>query len=208
MTLIEMGIYAFLKTSGVWGIPLLLLSFLSLAVIIERSIIIIALYLRNGRPSPEVYLERLENDEDIRDIREKGFFSRILSDNLNGYDPVSVEAVRQEAEKVWDNAVQRLGVLDYIVTVAPLVGILGTITGIIKSFDALGAFSLNKQELLTGGIAEALYTTVAGLIIAVLTLTASSLLRWMLRRFFRPYERIMTLLEKKAGQAGEPHPLI
>ena len=60
-----------------------------------------------------------------------------------------------------------LGILDTIITLAPMLGILGTVTGIIQSFDLLGSSGVEDPTGVTAGIAEALITTAAGLLIAL-----------------------------------------
>jgi biopolymer transport protein ExbB len=62
-----------------------------------------------------------------------------------------------------------MGILDTIITVAPLLGFLGTVTGIILSFESLGSTVIEHPETVAMGIAQALITTAAGLIIAILT---------------------------------------
>ena len=62
-----------------------------------------------------------------------------------------------------------MNVLDTMITVAPLLGILGTVTGIIQSFNVLGTSGIEHPEIVTAGIAQALITTAAGLAIAILT---------------------------------------
>jgi biopolymer transport protein ExbB len=62
-----------------------------------------------------------------------------------------------------------MNVLDTMITVAPLLGILGTVTGIIQSFNVLGTSGIEHPEVVTAGIAQALITTAAGLAIAILT---------------------------------------
>jgi biopolymer transport protein ExbB len=62
---------------------------------------------------------------------------------------------------------RKMNVLDGIVTLAPLLGLLGTVTGLIKNFQVLSAFAgLTTPAQLSGGIAEAMITTAAGLIVA------------------------------------------
>jgi biopolymer transport protein ExbB len=66
---------------------------------------------------------------------------------------------------------RRLGVLDTIITIAPLLGLLGTVTGMIKSFHIVGAAGgLNNTTGISGGVAEALIATATGLAIAIVTL--------------------------------------
>ncbi len=66
--------------------------------------------------------------------------------------------------------VRSLPVLDTIITVAPLLGLLGTVTGMIKAFHLAGRAGLNNPSLITGGVAEALIATATGLLIAIVTL--------------------------------------
>jgi biopolymer transport protein ExbB len=71
----------------------------------------------------------------------------------------------------------RLSVLDTIVTLAPLLGLLGTVTGMIHAFHVVGsAAGLNNPNAITGGVSEALVATSAGLTIAIVTLPAYNFL--------------------------------
>ena len=64
---------------------------------------------------------------------------------------------------------QYLGVLDTMITVAPLLGIFGTVIGIINSFDIIGATGVEHPQAVTAGIAQALITTASGLGVAILS---------------------------------------
>jgi biopolymer transport protein ExbB len=65
---------------------------------------------------------------------------------------------------------KRLGILDTIVTLAPLLGLLGTVVGMISSFDIMSEAGMGQPHAVTGGVAEALIATATGLLIAILTL--------------------------------------
>ena len=65
---------------------------------------------------------------------------------------------------------KHLPILDTMITAAPLLGILGTVLGIIHSFDMLGSVGIQDPQAVTSGIAQALLTTAAGLFVAIFTL--------------------------------------
>ena len=80
------------------------------------------------------------------------------------------ESIEIAAEDEMERMKQGLNVLDTIITLAPLLGILGTVLGIISSFELLGDSGIEDPKAVTGGIAQALITTAAGLSIALVTL--------------------------------------
>ena len=80
-------------------------------------------------------------------------------------------------------------ILDTVITLSPLLGILGTVSGIITSFDLLGAMGIQDPKAVTGGIAQALITTAAGLTIAIITLIPYNI-------FVRRTEKLTASLEK------------
>lgn len=81
-----------------------------------------------------------------------------------------------------------------IISVSPLLGLLGTILGLIRSFSAiqLGNMGANA-DLVTGGISEALVSTAAGLVVAIVTLLFANLFRGL-------YKRQIALLQEYGGQ--------
>jgi biopolymer transport protein ExbB len=65
---------------------------------------------------------------------------------------------------------KRLGILDTVITIAPLLGLLGTITGMMSTFSVISSAGQNNPNAITGGIGEALIATACGLAIAIITL--------------------------------------
>jgi biopolymer transport protein ExbB len=81
-----------------------------------------------------------------------------------------------------------------IISVAPLLGLLGTILGLITSFDALQLGDMGANaNLVTGGISEALVSTAAGLVVAIGTLLFANLFRGL-------YKRQVALIQEYGGQ--------
>jgi biopolymer transport protein ExbB len=96
---------------------------------------------------------------------------RVIYHGLNHYH-ASLEGALQVAASIEiERAGRFLVVLDTIVTLAPLLGLLGTVTGLMRAFFRLGDAELSEQAI-TGGIAEALIATACGLSIAVIALIA------------------------------------
>jgi biopolymer transport protein ExbB len=86
-----------------------------------------------------------------------------------------------------------LPVLDTIITLSPLLGLLGTVTGMIAAFGILSATGMNQPTAITGGVAEALIATAVGLAIAIGTLVPYNY-------FTARAERAMDAMERAASR--------
>jgi biopolymer transport protein ExbB len=82
------------------------------------------------------------------------------------------EAIKETAMQEIPNLEKRLGVLATIANITPLLGLLGTVTGMIRAFSVIQAKGVGHAGELAGGISQALITTAAGLTIAIPTLVA------------------------------------
>lgn len=117
------------------------------------------------------------SDINLRNIRAKILAQTILAISNQNYtnDMVREECVRL-ANKNLNEARRGLRIIDLIITIAPLVGLLGTVLGMIEAFQALQDSGAQADpSALAGGIWEALLTTAAGMGIAI---PASILLSW------------------------------
>ncbi|MEW6044910.1 MAG: MotA/TolQ/ExbB proton channel family protein [Bacillota bacterium] len=154
-------------------IPLGLVSVFAVAISLERLWYFAKLRGDSDRIMDELRIlvhegRLLEAMQTIR--RANGPTSAVLAEGLAAWDR-PLEEVRARIERVGQDEVQkmesRMAWLDAIVTGAPMLGLLGTVTGIIRSFRILAAMEGVEPSGLSAGIAEALITTAAGLTIAV-----------------------------------------
>lgn len=155
-------------------IPLLLCSVLAVAISIERLWVLLRSRVDSEDLMEDVRLA-LEQGKVLEAMqiakRTRGPVAAVLAAGIAYYDRDS-EEIKSRMELVGKEEIfkmeRRLNALDTIISVAPLLGILGTVTGIIDSFNVLAALDgVNQPAALSAGIAEALITTAAGLIIAI-----------------------------------------
>jgi biopolymer transport protein ExbB len=156
---------------GLTMVPLLLCSIISLAVTIER-----VLYWRriSSKQPVEQMLSSIEQGK-LSEALSRGTQSplpaaRVLAAGLAHRNPSYSKAMEVAAQAELPVLKRRLVILDTIITLAPLLGLLGTITGMISSFGIMSDAGLGQPHAVTGGVAEALIATATGLLIAILTL--------------------------------------
>jgi len=155
--------------------PILLVSFLMMTIVVERVIFIIAENKRRQPAVVEQMLSKVEASEVDAAIelgkKSTDFIARILvytlqhrADSLgNSFTRVSNQELQRFS--------QGLPVLDTCITAAPLLGLLGTVTGMMATFGALSGGDIAAAAgQITGGVAEALIATACGLLIAVVGL--------------------------------------
>ena len=152
-------------------VPLLACSIIALAVVIER--IIFWRRARSRGPVEELF-RLVERQEFTKAIDLGGRLdlpvARVLTAGLAHRNPSLTKALEVAAQAEIPILKKRLTILDTIITLAPLLGLLGTITGMISSFGIMSEAGLGQPHAVTGGVAEALIATAAGLLIAILTL--------------------------------------
>ena len=154
--------------------PLLCTSLVTLTVVLERILFLIR---EKSRRQPEVV-------ENILGGVERGDMAGAIATGDNSKDFIARTLVYglQHREKSLSNALLRaaagelkrfnrgLTILDTIITLAPLLGLLGTVTGMIRAFGLIGGSELAAPTAITGGVAEALIATAFGLGIAITAL--------------------------------------
>lgn len=153
--------------------PLLGCSIVALTVIIERTLFWIKKDLGRNQPLVDEVLElcRSGNWDAVRDkaLGAKDYVIRILVNGIVHKEFSMAKAMETAAADELKRMQRYLGILDTMITVAPLLGIFGTVIGIIISFEMLGTSGIENPQAVTDGIAQALITTASGLGIAILS---------------------------------------
>lgn len=156
--------------------PIVLASFVMLVVVFERLV-----SLRRSRvlPAPFIHcllsqvadgsLDRNEALDFCDD--DSSHMARVFAAGLRKWGKPAVEveqAVLDEGERTANVLRKYLRVINGVATVCPLLGLLGTVCGMMKAFNAIaGSDAMGRPELLAGGISEALLSTAAGLFVAI-----------------------------------------
>lgn len=155
--------------------PILLVSFLMMTIVVERVIFIITENKRRQPNVVEAMLTKVEaNDPDgAIDLGKKStdFIARILVYTLQHREDSLGNSFTRISNQELQRFSQGLPVLDTCITAAPLLGLLGTVTGMMATFGALAGGDIAAAAgQITGGVAEALIATACGLLIAVVGL--------------------------------------
>tara|TARA_R110002072_G_scaffold90500_7_gene202487 strand:+ start:37696 stop:38337 length:642 start_codon:yes stop_codon:yes gene_type:complete len=180
-----MSVLDLLKPGGIIMFPLLLCSVLALAIIIERF-----WTLRVSRLAPKSMVQDLWasirkkelNARKIKELKETAPLGRILAAGLvnakHGRE-IMKESIQEEASQVVHEMERFLTALGTVAVITPLLGLLGTVIGMIKVFAQLQLEGAGNAAALAGGISEALITTAAGMTVAIPALIFH---RYFLRR--------------------------
>lgn len=151
--------------------PLLACSLWALACILERGIYWWQQRRRMNPAEVDSFLEQLRHGR-LKEALRMGQTTpnpilKTLTASLTHGDKTLDDAVELEVARASEQFWRTLGGLDTAITLAPLLGIFGTVTGIIKSFHLLGLYTVVDPQAVSAGVAEALITTAAGLAIAM-----------------------------------------
>lgn len=204
--------YSILLSAG-WPIwPLLIISIIGLAIVLERS-----WYLRKIHIFPKNCLESVfsltnqiikdksaVSEPQVMDLANISPASPLLAcalkEKLNGSSSeAALEELQASAQATWQKFDRYLGALATIATIAPLLGLFGTVVGMIEIFGSQGAIygSAGSPQQLAHGISVALYNTAFGLLIAIPALAAWRGLRAIANQRQRECEEFTRQIFKK-----------
>ena len=165
-----------LKLGGWIILPLSLLGIIALAIMLEKAFV----YWRFARLSHDLLhlietvgfkwqdLEKILSGLDKRHYYKR--FFEVVMDNRHQPSWWTESRAADEAQLIETSLARRLWALETIVTAAPLLGLVGTVVGMMRAFQVIGSDGIVNPTAVTGGVAEALIATVVGLIIALVAL--------------------------------------
>ncbi|MFM6171453.1 MAG: MotA/TolQ/ExbB proton channel family protein [Sphaerospermopsis kisseleviana] len=190
--------------------PLLFCSVLGVAVILDRAVFFLRLRSTNLRRFESQLtddLRRGETESALRLARSSDHpVARVAAsylENLGRPAALRTEIVRREGSLQLERVEKRLRVLAAISHLAPLLGLLGTVLGMVLAFAKIeGLQGAMKPADLAGGIWQALLTTVFGLVVAIPCMAAYHGFEGLADKIARRMQFIVTLLDEALGQSG------
>jgi len=184
--------------SGGWlMLPIILCSIAVIAISIERYWTLDPSKIAPRHQLGEVWKWIQQNkldSEKLRDLRRSSQLGRILAAGLSNSRhgrEVMKDSIEEAASQVVHDMERYLGALGTIAAIAPLLGLLGTVIGMIKVFTALNLEGAGNASVLAGGISEALLTTAAGLCVAIPAMMAH-------RFYVRRVDTLVVTMEQEA----------
>ncbi|MBS8241637.1 MotA/TolQ/ExbB proton channel family protein [Marinobacter lipolyticus] len=189
--------FELLKAGGILMVPIVACSILALAIVLERF-----WTLRASRVAPPQTINELWrwikkkelNGRKLKALQGSSPLGRILAGGLmnakHGRE-IMKESIEHEASQVIHDLERFLNPLGTVATITPLLGLLGTVIGMIKVFAEIQLAGVGDAGNLAGGISEALITTASGLSVAIPALICH-------RYFIRRVDELVVGMEQEA----------
>jgi len=200
------------KAGGPFMVPIILCSIAAVGILLERL-----WTLQRKRVLPQELLKKVTQLADSNQVNPKVIdaleknspLGRVLAAALANRDrgrEIMMERVEDTGRHVVHELERFLNTLGTIASISPLLGLLGTVTGIIRAFNAVMMGGMGDPRLLAGGISEALITTAGGLAVAIPSFIAYRYLRGKVERIVVDMEKIAVKFADSLGgtpQAGD-----
>ena len=201
------------KLGGIIILPLSLLGIIALAIMLEKAF----LYGRFARLSSDL-LNLVETygfawadlEKILSGLNERHYYKRFFEVVIaNRHRPSwwTESRAADEAQLIETSLARRLWVLETIVTAAPLLGLMGTIVGMMHAFQIIGGSGVVNPTGVTGGVAQALIATAVGLLIALIALFGFNYYSRLQSQTMDEMERLGTRLidHIRLDQQGNTH---
>ncbi len=170
------NIVVFFEKGGVYMLPIGLVAVVALTIFIERWFFLLYCNYKLNKQKNCIDKNPLELASDLE--KDKSLLSIILLDALNGYNNHRAskeqfeEVIETSSHHVLDMVKKRTTILSTLANIATLLGLLGTIMGLIESFSSVANATGDKSEVLSSSVSVAMNTTAFGLIVAIPLLLA------------------------------------
>jgi biopolymer transport protein ExbB len=198
------------RAGGPFMWPIIVCSIAAAGILFERL-----WTLQRKRVLPSDLMKRIEGMVEQNQITPKVIdaleknspLGRVLAAALANRErgrEVMMERVEDTGRHVIHELERFLNSLGTIASISPLLGLLGTVTGIIRAFNAVMLGGMGDPRMLAGGISEALVCTAAGLAVAIPSLIAFRYLRGKVDRIVIEMEKIAVTFTDKLGQTPQP----
>ena len=200
-----------IRASGIFGFLIMLVSFVMVSIIM-----MIGLQLRRDNYLPGSFVEEFEQRLQSKDYQgayesarqNDSFIGRVLTAGMErlsrGYEEAEA-GLMEVAEDETMAMEHKIGYLSLIGSIAPMLGLLGTVQGMVLSFQVIAtSITSPKPSDLADGIATALFTTLEGLVVAIPAIIFYTLYRNRLSRFLMESGFVATNLMKNFQGIGKP----
>ena len=189
---------------GVAGLALLLISILSTGIIIERSLFWFFTLRKRAKLSTMLIDSLTSNQQYLKRINssERQHVISVIAKHINACKIITSEQLEDILDQAFVQIEYQLqkydSALTTIISVSPLLGLLGTVLGLIRSMNGLTIRSLSESNLsVMAGISEALISTAIGLSIAVVTLVALNCFRGFKTSVLRNIRSLLIIIEQR-----------
>jgi biopolymer transport protein ExbB len=195
--------------------PLLLSAIVAAVVSLERSLFIVSEKRRQNPEQVEKIFSLVESGNQTAAVQvantSTDFVARVLGFALANANLSISQAISKASAVELKRFGRGLPILDTIITAAPLLGLLGTVTGMMNTFSMMGGDELGAPTAITGGIAEGLIATAFGLLIAITCLFPNNYLNARIESAQHEMEdagrrlELMLMAEKAFERASHSH---
>ena len=195
--------------------PLLFAAIVAAIVSLERTLFIVSEKRRQNPAQVEQIFTLVENGDRAGAIRvaqaSTDFIARVLGFALSNAELSISHAISKASALELKRFSRGLPILDTIITAAPLLGLLGTVTGMMNTFSMMGGDELGAPAAITGGIAEGLIATAFGLLVAITCLFPNNYLNARIESAQHEMEdagrrlELLLMAEKAFAKASHSH---
>jgi biopolymer transport protein ExbB len=197
------------QAGGYFMWPIILCSVAAVGILLERL-----WTLQRKRVLPEELIKKVSqlaeagqvNAKVIEALEKNSPLGRVMAAALANRDrgrDIMMERVQDTGRHVVHELERFLNTLGTIASISPLLGLLGTVTGIIRAFNAVMLGGMGDPRLLAGGISEALITTAGGLAVAIPSFIAYRYLRGKVERIVIDMEKIAVTFADSLGAKSQ-----